>query len=211
MSSSAFCCEWVSAVGQRLEDARAQPPFAGAAAAGLPAHMRAHQRQRELAGEQFVIGKPCPSGTFRRDIARFGRPMQMAQRVGEARKLFARHPGFILPFRQIGEAGERCIHRAPHIAERQSFGERIDRLDQWQLGEAFLVHDPVGMHHLQHAVVEFGAAGDVAQLTHRQKFLQVILARIEESQRQRSGLVAAIDLVGRARAVAAAPGGGGRR
>ena len=107
-------------IGQALEDARAQASFAGRAAAGLPAHMRAHQRQRELAGEQFVVGEPRPSQTFRRDVVRRGRPVQMAQRGGEGRKTLARDPGLVLPFRQIGQTGERAIHRAPHIAERQA-------------------------------------------------------------------------------------------
>ena len=107
-------------IGQRLEDARAQAAFAGRAAAGLPAHMRAHQRQRELAGEQFVVGEPRPGQAFRRDVVRLGRPMQMAQRVGEGRKALARDPGLVLPFRQLGQARQRAIHRAPHIAERQA-------------------------------------------------------------------------------------------
>ena len=66
-----------------------------------------------------------------------------------------------------------------------------------QVGEAFLVDDTVGMHHLQLAVVELGGAGDVAQLALWQKFLQVVLAGIEEGQRQRAGVVAAIDAIGR--------------
>ncbi len=166
-------------IGQRLQDARAQAAFAGAAAAGLPPHVRAHQRERELAGEQFVIGKPRPCGVFRKDIVWLRRPVQMTQRRGKGRKAFARHPGLVLPFRQIGQACQRAIDRAAHIAERKSFGERIDRLDQRQRGKARLVHHAVGVHHLQHAVVEFGGAGDVAHLAIRQQFFQIILSGIE--------------------------------
>ena len=147
--------------------------------------MRAHQRERELAGEQFVVGEPRPGQTLRRDVVRLGRPVQMAQRVGESGKALARDPGLVLPFRQVGQPRERAVHRAPHIAERETFGERIDRLDQRQLGEALLVHHAVGMHHLQHAVVEFGGAGDVARLAHRQELLQIVPPRIEIGQRQR--------------------------
>ena len=157
-------------VGQRLEDARAQAAFAGDAAAGLAAHVRAHQRERELAGEQFVIGKPRPGRALRRDVVRLGRAVQAAQRVGKCREALARNPGFVLPFRQVRQARERAVHRAPHIAERQPFGERIDRLDQRQFGKALLVHHAVGMHHLQHAVVELGRAGDVARLADGQEF-----------------------------------------
>ena len=123
-------------IGQRLEDARAQAALAGAAASGLPAHMGAHQRERELPGEQFVIGQPRPGQALGRDVVRLGRPVQMAQRVGEGGKTLARQPGLVLPFRQLGHAGQRALHRAPHIAERQPFGERIDRLDQRQIGKA---------------------------------------------------------------------------
>ena len=107
-------------IGQALQDARAQAALAGRAAAGLPAHVRAHQRERELAGEQFVIGEPRPGRTLRRDVVRLGRPVQMAQRVGEGRKALARDPGLVLPFRQIGQARKRAVHRAPHIAEGQA-------------------------------------------------------------------------------------------
>ena len=107
-------------IRQRLQDARAQAALAGRAAAGLPAHMRAHQSERELAGEQFVIGEPRPGQTLRRDVVRLGRPVQMAQRGGKGGKALARDPGLVLPFRQIGQAGERAIHRPPHIAERQA-------------------------------------------------------------------------------------------
>ena len=88
-------------IGQRLEDARAQAAFAGAAAAGLPAHMGAHQRERELAGEQFVIGKPRPGRHFPAATSCGSRrPVQMAQRVGKGWEVLARDPGFVLPFRQ---------------------------------------------------------------------------------------------------------------
>ena len=178
-------------------------PSLGRAAAGLPAHMRAHQSERELAGEQFVIGEPRPSEALRRDVVRLGRPVQMAQRGGEGGKALARDPGLVLPFRQIGQAGERAVHRAPHIAEREAFGQRIDRLDQRQVGKALLVDHAVGMHHLQRIVVEFGGAGDVARLALGQELAQIILARVEISQRQRlSGVVAGDDAVGRARPVA---------
>ena len=37
-------------------------------AALLPAHLRADQHQRELVGEQFVIGEPLPRRRLRRQI-----------------------------------------------------------------------------------------------------------------------------------------------
>ena len=55
-------------VGQRGDDARAQPALGGAAAAGARAHVRAQQCERELAGQQFVIGEPRPGRAFRLDV-----------------------------------------------------------------------------------------------------------------------------------------------
>ena len=45
-------------VGEGGDDSSRKQAFGGAAAAGALAQMRAQQRERQLAGEQFVIGKP---------------------------------------------------------------------------------------------------------------------------------------------------------
>ena len=45
-------------IGQRLDHPRAQDALAGAAAAGRRALVLANQRERELAGEEFVVGEP---------------------------------------------------------------------------------------------------------------------------------------------------------
>ena len=107
------------------------------------------------------------------------------------------------------------LSSAPSIALRtciaiKSFGQRIDRLDHRQGREALFVDHAIGMHHLQHAVVERGRARHVARLADRKQLLQIILARAgnrsgpgRRSRRwHRSG---------RARADGwAAPGDGGR-
>ena len=54
-------------IGQRAGDLRRDPPVAGARPPGEALLVRAHQRERELAGEQFVIGEPRPGGRFGRD------------------------------------------------------------------------------------------------------------------------------------------------
>ena len=83
----------------------------------------------------------------------------------------------------------------------QSLGQRIDRIDQRQLGEARGVDDAVGMQHLQVAVVERRNAGDVTQLALGQELLQIIFARVEIGDGQRVGVIARLDIVGRARAI----------
>ena len=103
-----------------------------------------------------------------------------------------------------GRSGRRSsapLDGLADLIEAEAFGQRIDRLDQRQLGEVRLVHHAVGMHHLQHAVVERDRAGHVAPLADRQELLQVILARVEIGEDEIAGLVAGVDLVGRARPV----------
>jgi hypothetical protein len=51
------------------------------------------------------------------------------------------------------------------LIEAKPFGQRIDRLDQWQLREIRFGDDAVGMHHLQHVVVEPDRARRVATRT----------------------------------------------
>ena len=91
-------------VGQRLDQLLAQVPGAGCRAAGRAPQMRAHQGERQLTGEQLVIGEPRPGQPLGRHVGRLGRPVQGAQRLGERWKPLARDPARVLPFRQIGQA-----------------------------------------------------------------------------------------------------------
>jgi hypothetical protein len=116
----------------------------------------------------------------------------------EIRKFLARDPGFVLPFGDRGKTGEGAVHCAAHIAQRQPFGEGIDRLDQWERGKAGFIDDAVGVNHLQHAIVEFGSTGDVSGLPDRQQLLQIISARIEISEGDVAGIVVRVYAVGRA-------------
>ena len=76
----------------------------------------------------------------------------------EGRKALAGDPARVLPFGQIRHAFERGFGGLAHLVEAEPFGQRIDRLDQRQLGEIGFVDHAVGMHHLQHAVVEHDGA-----------------------------------------------------
>jgi hypothetical protein len=80
----------------------------------------------------------------------------------------------------------------------QFLGERIDRIDQRQVGETGGIHHAIGVHHLQMAVVERCRARDVAQLALRQELLQIVLAGVEVGDGQRVRVVARVDIVGRA-------------
>ena len=92
--------------------------------------------------------------------------MQDVQRFAESRVALACHPARLLPFRQLRDLVERRVGSLVHLIVAEPFGERIDRLDQRQLGKIGLRNDAVGMHHLQHAVIQLGLARDVAPLAH---------------------------------------------
>ena len=137
-------------IGQGVDDPVAQVPVAGIAVAGRAAQLRAHQRQRQLAGEQFVEGEPRPERAVRQDVGRVRRgTCTRLSASANRRKAAAAHHFRADPFRQVGQLLQRLRDRAAQRAERQAFGERIDRIDAGELCEARLVDDAVGMHHLQ--------------------------------------------------------------
>ena len=128
-------CDGGERIGQGRDAAScAECPSPRCRAAGGAAQMRAHQRQRELAGQQFVIGEPrpgrrCPASTSAGSAGR----CSVAQRVGEggeAARARAR-PGPAIPAGP-GAAASARVDRLAHLIEAQAFGQRIDRLDQRQ-------------------------------------------------------------------------------
>ena len=136
-------------VGQGRDDARAQPPLRGGRAPGAGALMRAQERERQLPGQEFVISEPRPWRVLRLDVLGRLRPMHVAQRVGKAFKAVALEPVGVLPFRQgFRYLIERRLDRASNLVGVQTFGERVDRIDQRQLGEAGRVDHAVGINHL---------------------------------------------------------------
>ena len=145
---------WGERIGQRLDQLFPQPSGADRCPTGGAPDMRAYQRQSQLARQKLVIGKARPCQSLRQQIVRLRRTMQHVQRRCERRKSLARDPARVLPFRQIGHALKRGGRRLAERIEAQSFGERIDRLDQRQLGQIGLGDNTVGMHHLPHPVVE---------------------------------------------------------
>ena len=188
-------------IGQRVDDARAQQTFGGAAAAGAGSHVCAKERQRQLACQQFVISEPRPCGARRLDVLRRGGAMQHAQRVGKAWIIVTLEPGRILPFRQRRQPLEREIHCLAQLVRVQPLGQRIDRIDQRQAGKSRGVDHAVGMHHLQMAVIERGGARHVAQRAFGILLFQIIPARVEIGDHQRIGVIGGVDIVRRPRPV----------
>ena len=67
-------------IGQGVDDLVAQMAVAGVAVAGRTPQLRAHQRQRQLTGQQFVEGKPRPERAIGQDVGEFDRHMHAVQR-----------------------------------------------------------------------------------------------------------------------------------
>ena len=159
--------------------------------------MRAHQREGQLSRQEFVVGQPRPGQSFRRQVGGFRRPVQDPQRLGEGRKALTRNPARVLPLGQGPNPFERGVGGPADLIEAEPLGQRVYRLDQRQLRQIGLRDDTVGVHHLQHVVVEPDRARHVSTLPDRQQLLQVVLACVEERQNEIAGLIAGVDLIGR--------------
>ena len=59
----------------------AQMAVAGVAVAGGTPQLRAHQRQRQLTGQQFVEGKARPERAVGQDVRQFDRHVHAVQRL----------------------------------------------------------------------------------------------------------------------------------
>src|SRR5262249_14691549 len=84
-------------IGQAFDNARAQSPVAGAAVAGWMPRMRAHEAERELAGEEVVVGKAGPGRPFRGRVIKMLGTMEAVHRVCQGRKAARVEPLGILP------------------------------------------------------------------------------------------------------------------
>ena len=148
---------------QRGLEAAPQCPFGAVRAAGNGPHPRPHEQERELVGEQFVIGETGRRRTGRVDVLGPRRLVHRGQRRGEAGQVEPAH-GFVAdPFRQPRQALERGLGRAGDSARVEALGQAVDRLDRGQAGELLGVHHPVGMDDLPPAVPKLELAGDPAR------------------------------------------------
>ena len=149
ISASACCLAAGQGEGQGGEDLRREAAVADARA--VPALLRwrcAHQRERELAGEQLVIGEA-------RELRAVGLEVDRLRRVVGARRARRRRPAscsraISAGSSHSGSAG-RLASASPmaraSILRAEAGGQRIDRLDQRQAGEIGLGDDVVGMDH----------------------------------------------------------------
>ena len=83
------------------------------------ADVRAHQRQRELARQQFVIGEPAPARARRSRVDRRRPDCGCGRARRQSRPGLPAHEGAVQPFGQVGDARERLADDPPqHLAAR---------------------------------------------------------------------------------------------
>ena len=185
-------------VRQGVDDLVAQMAVAGIAVAGRTPELRAHQRQRQLAGQQFVEGEPRPERAIGQNVGEFDRHMHAVERFADRRKAAAADDFRADPLGQIRQFLQRLRDRAAQRTERQTFRERIDRVDAAEFRKSGLVHDAVGMHDLRNAVVHLQRARYVALLADRQQLFDITGFGAEERQHHVAGIIRGIDEVRRA-------------
>ena len=83
------------------EDRSAKSAWGGKDASGAAAQPLPNDRQRELVGEELVIGEPRPRGGGSAEIGIGPRRMQPLDDFGEARPLLLLEPARVDPFRQF--------------------------------------------------------------------------------------------------------------
>ena len=174
---------------QRGLEAARQSAFGAMRAAGNDAHARAHEQERELVGEQFVIGEAGRRRTGRVDVLGPRRAVHRAERLGEARQFEPAQRLVADPFRQPRQAFERGLGGAGDGARVEALGQPVDRLDRRQAGEFLGVHHPIGMDDLPAAVPELELAGDPARRADRQPRAHPFVIGEEEDELDVAGVV----------------------
>ena len=116
-------------IRQRVDDLAADMAVAGVAVTGGTAQLRAHQRQRQLTGQQLIEGQPRPERAVGQDVREFEGDMDAVQRFPDRRKFAAADHLRADPFGQFRQLLQRLRDRAAKRAERKAFGEGIDGID----------------------------------------------------------------------------------
>ena len=85
---------------------------AGMAVAGGAAKLRAHQRQRQLTGQEFIESKPRPEQPVRQNVGQLGGDVDAGERLADRRKVAAADHLRADPFGQLRQLCERLRDRA---------------------------------------------------------------------------------------------------
>ncbi len=177
-------------------------PLAADCAPFLGLQVLPHQGERELSGEQLVIGEPLPGSGARGDVGCLLRLVDAGEGAREVGPAAGGEPGRLLPLDEVGHALERLPGGLDEDLAGEPGGERIDGLQHRQFGAGFRRDDVVRMRHLRAVVVGLDAAADRAHGADGKLALDEAALGMEEDEVDLAGLVLAQDLVGRPRIAA---------
>ena len=159
--------------------------------AGTPAPPRPHQRDRELGGEDFVIGEPLARRGRRREIGLALRRVRGGDRLVPTRPPAAlQHSAGSSHSGSSGARSSAAGDGARHDPRRQAGGQRVDRLDRPDAVGLLGRDDVVGMGDLRHAVVVVDPAADHPLRADRQQPLQIVALHVEIDEHQGAGRIA---------------------
>ncbi|MNL53956.1 hypothetical protein D3C87_1772450 [compost metagenome] len=132
------------------------------------AYLLAHQSERDLSGEEFVIGQ-TPTGRGVGVYVLFVlRLMQVAEGICDIRKILFLRQWRIGPFREGWQALDGAFDDLAQCLRRQAGGQRIDRLDQSQVLRFGDFYHEIRMDHRGPAVEPVDLAADHDLLIYRQ-------------------------------------------
>ena len=134
--------------GQHLGQAGLQGTGARKTAPRRAPSLAAHQCQRELVRQQFIISQPRARRMHgRQGIGVFGLVHGAHGRVPR-HPVLRRQPIRVLPFGKFGNGAQSGLHRLHQRFCRNARGQRINRLDDRQRVKIGLRQHVVGMGHL---------------------------------------------------------------
>ena len=189
-------------IGQGVDHLGAQMPVTGMAQSGRPPQLRAHQRQRQLPGQQFVVGQPRPERPIRQNVSDILRDVDARQRLLERRKALRApaHPARSIPAASAACRAQARLRGASIRSQDLRSADRPDR-SAVSLRETLLVDDAIGMDHLQRAVEHLHGARHVTHCADRKLLLDKTRPGAKVGQHDIAGIVAGVDQMRRARAV----------
>ena len=172
--------------GQRVTEGRADCGNKGSvtaktAPAGL-AHAPAHQCQRQLPGQQFVMGQPPAGRGEQIEVGRCNRIVQADQRFAQRRPVLARQQGPVGPFGQVRETVQHLLDALAQDLAGQACGHRIDRFDERQVARLVDADHVVRVDHGCAAVEPFDFPGNQHRLADRQCLFQPVAFAAEEGE-----------------------------
>ena len=156
---------------------RAQSPVALDADAPPPPRRLPHQHQRQLPGENLVIGQPLA----RLGVARIG--MGAGQRIAPGRPLLAGEQAGLDPFGQVGRARQRLRRKIAHAVVGQTFREPIDRFARRHRAGFLGREDMVGMDDLKIVAIGLQLARDELGFVEREELARPAAVPAEVDER----------------------------